>query len=193
VIARGILLFALALPALAQDPEWVARWEASQRERPAAANLSPRSRIAPPGEPGEPLIVHGRVFQADGTTPVADAIVFAYQTDAKGLYNAPGAKGWRLKGWAISARDGSFEFTTIRPAPYPSNTLPAHIHFGVEGGGVPRQWTPELRFEDDALLSGAMREAAHKEGKFGDVRPVRREGKIQHVEFNIHAKTSADF
>jgi len=51
---------------------------------------------APENEPGEPLIVHGRVLQADSVTPAVGAIVFAYHTDRNGLYRAAGKTGWRL-------------------------------------------------------------------------------------------------
>ncbi|MBA3832083.1 MAG: hypothetical protein H0X34_09355 [Chthoniobacterales bacterium] len=94
---------------------------------------------------------------------------------------------------AISDREDAFEFTTIRPGHYPFRNVPAHIHLTVEGGGVPRQWTEELRFADDPLVPASDLEAARKAGKFGDVRSVRQEGKTQHVELNIRAKRSADF
>ncbi len=175
---------------MAQDREWVAQWEATQRERPK--NLTSRARIAPASEPGEPLVVHGRVYRADGTTPVAGAVVLAYQTDATGVYHRAGESGWRLKGWAVTDENGAFEFTTIRPASYPSSTIPAHIHLSLEGSGVPRQWTDELRFADDPFVSEAARKAALTD-KFAGARPVRREGKTQHVDFHIRARAEAHF
>ena len=111
-------LFAVANSLHAQDPDWVRDWENSQSERPKT--LASKSRIAPESEPGTPFVLHGRVLQADGKTPAAGAVVFAYQTDAKGLYREPGKQGWRLKGWAITDQEGRFEFSTIRPAPYPA-------------------------------------------------------------------------
>jgi hypothetical protein len=39
--------------------------------------LSSRARIAPPGEPGEPLVVTGRVFGQDGK-PRSNVVVYAY-------------------------------------------------------------------------------------------------------------------
>ena len=57
--------------------------------------------------------------------PVPGVDVFAYQTDQHGIYAAPGAADpWRLKGWAVTDAQGRFEFRTIRPAAYPSNTVP---------------------------------------------------------------------
>ncbi len=111
----------------------------------------------------------------------------------KGLYHAAGKTGWRLHGWALTDAEGRFEFTTIRPAPYPGRTIPAHVHLSVEGAGVPRQWTDELRFADDPLLSAEERATSEKAGTFGGVRPIQREGDAQVVEFNIRTKAKKDF
>lgn len=191
-LLSAFLFLGLAVgPLHAQDPDWVQSWEVAQRARPSA--LSSHSRIAPANEPGDPLILHGRVFQPDGLAPVKGAIVFAYQTDAKGLYHRAGKLGWRLQGWAVTDAQGAFEFATIRPAPYPARTVPAHLHLTVAGGGVPRQWTDEIRFADDPLISKNELARSSAEGKFGDVRPVRRDGKTQHVEINLRTKGKADF
>jgi hypothetical protein len=37
---------------------------------PAPAAITSRAKIVPSGEPGEPLVVTGRVFAPDGNTPV---------------------------------------------------------------------------------------------------------------------------
>ncbi len=186
-----LLLGLLAGSLQAQDPDWVRDWDAAQRQRPE--HLTSKSRIAPKSEPGDVMVVRGHVFKADGSTPAEGAIVFAYHTDAKGLYNQKGKPGWRLRGWAVTDKSGAYEFTTIRPAPYPSGTVPAHIHLTVEGGGLPRQWTEEFRFADDPRLSKSDIEHSQKEGKFGNVRSVRRDGDTQHVEFDIRSKRVADF
>src|SRR5262249_59632880 len=103
--------------------------------------LASAARIAPPGEPGTPLVIHGRVFRPDGRTPAPDVVVFAYHTDATGHYDVPsaGPHSWRLRGWVATDADGQFEFATIRPAPYPNNRAAAHVHLLLEGPGVPRQ------------------------------------------------------
>lgn len=185
------LICVAASPLRAQDPDWIRDWEAAQRQRPA--HLTSESRIAPESEPGAALIVRGHVFKTDGVTPAEGAIVFAYHTDSKGLYNEKGKPGWRLHGWAVTDKKGAYEFTTIRPAPYPSGTVPAHIHFTVESGGLPRQWTEELRFADDPGLSKSEIERSQNEGKLGNIRSVRRDGDTQHVEFALRSKRAADF
>ncbi len=174
----------VALPVFAQDPAWVRDWESVQRARPL--NLSARCRIAPADEPGEPLVVHGKLLQPDGITPASGAIVFAYQTDARGLYHEAGKSGWRLRGWAVSDPDGTFEFVTIRPGLYPSRKVPAHIHFTIGGATVLRQWS-DLHFADDALIPEDTR------GNLENVCTVRRDGRVQHVDLRIRLKAKADF
>jgi protocatechuate 3,4-dioxygenase beta subunit len=178
----GLLL--AALPALAQDLEYIQAVEEAQRGRPSP--LSSTARIAPADEPGTPLVVHGRVFGTDGRTPLAGAVVFAYHTDREGRYDRAGrpAHSWRLKGWARTGEDGRFEFRTIRPGPYPGRSTAAHIHltlFTADGG---RYHAGSVLFEGDPLLSPAEREAARHDPVFADVRPVRRKGTVEHVDVN---------
>jgi protocatechuate 3,4-dioxygenase beta subunit len=165
-----LALVLLALPLAAQDREWVATWEEAQRHRPN--NVAAAARIAPAGEPGTPLVVRGRILQSDGKKPAANVIVFAYQTDAKGVYNHNNARGWRLRGWARTDAQGRFEFQTIRPASYPNTRTPAHIHLTVEGPGLPRRWTPEIHFRDDPLAA-----------RMTDPSPVATRNGVQFVDY----------
>ena len=178
------LLFVTALvtPLLAQDASFLATLERAQRDRPST--LSSTGRIAPAAEPGTPLVIHGTVVAEDGRAPVADAVVFAYQTDREGLYHRQGESGWRLRGWTKTDAQGRFVFETIRPGEYPSRTIPAHVHFIVYAGDD-RYSDMELRFEDDPLLSASERDRSTRDGEFGGVRPVRREGRTQHVDFRM--------
>lgn len=158
--------------ALAQsvEPEFVRMWEAAQRERPA--RLDPRARIGSVAEPGEALIVRGRLFERDARTPVGRAVVFAYQTDRAGHYDAPGHNGWRLKGWARTDDEGRFTFATIRPGPYPGRQVAAHVHIGIEGPPGQRHLLPDLLFEGDPRLSAQELERSRGYGVFANIRPV---------------------
>ena len=117
---------------------------------PPFGPLSWQTRIAPPEEPGDPLVVSGQVFDPAGVKPVPGVVVYAYHTDIKGLYTPSGAqRPPRLQGWARTDADGRYEFRTIRPAPYPGNGPPAHVHFYLSGAGYPQQEAEELQFADD--------------------------------------------
>ena len=187
--AASLLLFAASV-ACAQDAQWMRDYERAQRARPET--IGAVGRIAPASEPGEPLVVHGKVFAADGTTPLPGVVVFAYQTDRTGVYNAPGESGWRLRGWAKSDKDGRFEFRSIRPASYPGSRNPQHIHLTMEGPGVPRQWAAELNFSDDPYIGDRQKRASEANGIFGSVRePSVRDG-VTHVQHNLRAGPSSN-
>ena len=162
------------------DPEFLRMWEAAQRQRPTL--LATASRIAPAGEPGQPLVLRGRLLEADGRTPVSGAVIFAYQTDREGRYDRPGGDGWRLKGWARTDLDGRFAFTTIRPGPYPGRQIAAHVHLGVDGPPGQRRTLRDVLFEGDTRLSRAELERSRLDREFGNVRPVRVVGGVQMVD-----------
>lgn len=141
-------------------------------EKPAA-----RARIAPAGEPGEPLVLTGVVSGADGK-PRAGVIVYAYQTDAQGIYPRPEKSlgRWpdrhgRLRGWAKTDAAGRYTFETIRPGAYPQASVAQHIHMHVIEPGCATYYIDEIRFTDDPLLKRDARE--DERGGSGIVTPAR--------------------
>ncbi|MDX1644014.1 MAG: hypothetical protein R3244_06615 [Thermoanaerobaculia bacterium] len=113
-------------------------------------------RIPPPGEPGEPLLVTGRVLRGPDREPVAGAKLVAFHTDAEGYYSEDGMDEGqaRLCGALLTAEDGSYRIETIRPAHYATGGPPAHIHFVLTlDDGRTRRFT--LNFEGDPKLGGA--------------------------------------
>lgn len=172
-LRMAFLLLATSLAA--QDQDWVRDWERAQQRRPGTVGSI--GRIAPASEPGTPMIVHGRI-----EPPKEGIIVFAYQTDRSGVYNAPGTRGWRLQGWARSDAGGRFEFRTIRPGSYPGTRNPAHIHITIEGPGVPRRWASEIQFADDPLMRGRA-----------GALPVAARNGVQHVNYTIRVEERGKF
>jgi protocatechuate 3,4-dioxygenase beta subunit len=179
-------------PMHAQDVEFLRAVEGAQREKPA--RLTSRARIAPVGEPGQPLTIRGRVFRGDGKTPAPGLTVFAYHTDRVGHYDEPskGPHSWRLRGWAVTDADGRFTFDTIRPAPYPGRRTAAHVHLTIEGPGVPRRSAGVL-FADDELVSTAERAASAKDGIFGDVRTVAMRDGVQEIDVNLRITAEGQY
>jgi protocatechuate 3,4-dioxygenase beta subunit len=116
--------------------------------------LSWKTVIPPENEPGEPLIITGHVFKADGKTPAEGMVLWIYHTDRTGYYNEKDdASHPRLNGWMKIGADGKYEFRTIRPGAYPHRTTPAHIHAHLYGPGFSERSIEDYWFKDDARIN----------------------------------------
>ena len=121
--------------------------------------------IAAADEPGKKIRVLGTVTDSENS-PVANALVYLYQTNAKGWYSADaphvgGNEGdmrhARLFGYVKTNDEGKFELQTIKPSGYPQSDLPAHIHVHVWADGY-NDFVNEFLFDDDERLKGTIRE-----------------------------------
>ena len=122
-------------------------------------------KIAMDTEPGKKIKVLATLQDETGKG-IAGAVVYFYQTDAKGWYaaNQPHVGGnsgdqrhARLLGYAKTGAAGKFEIHTVKPSGYPQSDLPAHIHVEITGlpGYQPR--ITEFLFDDDERLVGDTR------------------------------------
>lgn len=127
--------------------------------------------IATKEEPGKKIIVTGIILGKD-SKPVADALVYLYQTDARGWYaadaphvlmNEGDMRHARLFGYVKTDKQGRFELHTIKPSGYPRSDLPAHIHIHIESKGY-RSYISELLFDDDERLTAEIRKRFVMEG-----------------------------
>jgi protocatechuate 3,4-dioxygenase beta subunit len=131
-----------------------------------------RASLAELNEPGEPLIVSGRIFKKDGKTPAAGILLYIYHTDNKGLYSpAPtqtkGRRHGHLRGWMITDAQGRYEFKTIRPASYPNSKNPQHIHPIIKESESKIYWIEDFLFSDDPLLTDQEKSRLPKRGGSG--------------------------
>lgn len=136
------------------------------------AKLSSQARIAPPGEPGVPLVIEGVVTTARGTI-APGIVVYAYHTDSGGIYPPGPNRHGRLRGWAVSDAQGRYRFDTIRPGAYPGRNIPEHVHMHVIEPGRATYYIDELRFTDDPLITAANRRTDARGGN-GLVTPQKR-------------------
>src|SRR4051794_14490887 len=144
----------------------------------ASSGLPSHLVIAGANEPGQRLIVTGRVVGADGK-PRGGVIIEAHHTDNNGIYLAEGARGpnpdvaARLFGRLATAADGTYRIDTIRPRGYPGGGAPAHIHIRIRNGRD-EHWEM-LEFADDRNLTPAMRAKDSTGGTFATIQPVTRD------------------
>jgi protocatechuate 3,4-dioxygenase, beta subunit len=132
--------------------------------------------IAAKEEPGERLVVTGQLFGSDGKTPLAGASVYVYHTDAKGFYtpDTNDNRNPRLRGYMRTDAQGRYEYSTIKPAPYPNNRIAAHIHYVVNAPGYLER-VFEIVFEGDPNIDQRMRTDAAKEYSAFSIRTLTRD------------------
>ena len=129
-----------------------------------------QTKLAGPNEPGERLIITGKVYSSDCRSPLPNALIEVWQANKAGLYDTdkPGNftehVDFHLRGMMLTDQQGNYEFETIMPGRYPippklpglekyaGLTRPAHIHFRVaEPVHVPL--TTQLYFKDDPFIA----------------------------------------
>ena len=135
--------------------------------------------IPPEGEPGERLVIDGVVYQTDGVTPAPGVVLYAYHTNAEGVYPTRGDEtGWArrhgyLRGWAKTDVHGRYRLQTIKPGPYPGRADPAHIHLTIKEPDHREYWIDEILFDGDPRLTAALRNRLEDRGGSGIVRLTR--------------------
>jgi protocatechuate 3,4-dioxygenase, alpha subunit len=79
--------------------------------------------LAPAGTPGERITVRGNMIDGEGRV-INDGVLEIWQADAQGRYAHPedggssaGGKAFRGFGRILADRNGTFQFTTIKPGP----------------------------------------------------------------------------
>jgi protocatechuate 3,4-dioxygenase, beta subunit len=201
--AAGLAAAARLLPA--QDDPFdslpAAVWQNARRNglvmihQPAPALLSSRTQIARDDEPGDRVIVEGRVFAPDGRTPAAGVTVYAYNTDTQGYYGE-NHKEYppRIYGWMKTDPAGRFELRTVRPGNYPGMQVPAHIHFELWGAGYPLQWTEDLKIAGDRFLTPDAVEKDAQRGDFRTIQPLTHaKDNLLHRGFQIRLQRTTNF
>jgi protocatechuate 3,4-dioxygenase, beta subunit len=131
----------------------------------------------------EPKIkITGTVFKPDGITPSPNVIIYIYHTNRNGIYEKKGdEKGWGLRhgfirGWVKTGKDGKYTFYTFRPGAYPGRLDPEHIHFTIKEPDINEYYIDDILFDDDPILTPAIRSKLHSRGGSGIMKPVKEKG-----------------
>lgn len=139
------------------------KWEPSYRDilGPFYVEGAPfRGKVTPPLEPGELLVVRGRVWSYATKKPIAHAVVDVWQADARGRYDMddprdpPDTSEFRNRIRLMTDETGWYEYETIRPAAYQIGRgvyRPAHIHYLIQAEGH-RKLITQLYFRGDPHL-----------------------------------------
>lgn len=116
-----------------------------------------RAKVTPPLEPGQLLVVRGRVWDFGSKKPLAGVVLDVWQANAKGRYDnddpkSPPALGvFHNRARVVTDESGYYEFETIHPGPYqigPQAWRPSHIHFMLRLAGFKKLVT-QLYFPGD--------------------------------------------
>lgn len=130
-----------------------------------------RGKVTPPLEPGDLLVIRGRVWSHRTKEPLANAVLDVWQADAKGRYDfqdKPNTEARALVGGRQPKRgdfrnrirlmtdeEGRYEYETIKPASYRAGrqVRPSHIHYMAQAPGHARLIT-QLYFKGDPAIKG---------------------------------------
>ena len=154
--------------------------------------MNSRTRIAAKSEPGVPMIVVGKALNSQ-EQPQSGIIIYAYQTNAKGIYPESSAvrdfetrRQGTLRAWVRTDAAGRYAFDTIRPGSYPADDIPEHIHFHVIEPGCSTYYIDDIMFTDDPKLTPKqIKRIAKNRGGNGISTPLRKDG-VWYVIRDIH-------
>jgi len=146
------------------DPETIELTSPAFGQRDVAA-IEADLTLQHSGEPlGERIVVRGRVLDGWGR-PVRGQLVEVWQANSSGRYvhkrdqhPAPLDPNFTGAGRTITDDDGWYEFTTIKPGPYPWKNhrnawRPAHIHFSLFGTAFTQRIITQMYFPGDPLFA----------------------------------------
>ena len=136
-------------------------------------------------------MIKGTVYKIDGKTTAPHTIIYYWQTDDNGYYtpkdgmDEKAKRHGHIRGWVKTDDNGRYAIYTIRPAPYPGDRTPAHIHLSVKEPDIDdAYYIDEFVFDDDKFLTGEKRKAMENRGGSGILK-VSVSGDLQIAEDNI--------
>jgi len=136
------------------------------------------------------LLLTGKVFKPDGRTPAPNVVIYYWHTDSQGLYSSdtqtpgPAKPHGRLRGWVKSDKDGNYTIRTSRPAAYPNDVIPQHIHLSIKEPEI-NEYYADLYFDDDPLYLGHKKKYGQLDRAGTEILRVLLDKDVQVAEHNI--------
>ncbi|MEQ9467516.1 MAG: intradiol ring-cleavage dioxygenase [Ekhidna sp.] len=133
----------------------------------------------------------GIIYREDGKTPAENVILYAYHTNANGIYEVTdNESGWgrrhgKYRGWVKTEKDGRYDFYTFRPASYPNTTIPQHIHITVKDENTIPYYIDDILFTDDPLLTKEEIKNRPNRAGSGIVTPIESQNGILEIRRDI--------
>lgn len=137
------------------------------------------------------LIITGKVFQLDGKTPAPNVIIYYWHTDDAGLYSSnsetpkEAVKHGKLRGWIKSDENGDYKIKTSRPAAYPNQDIPQHIHLSIKEPDINNEYYADRYFDDDPLYLKHKKKYGKEDRAGTELLRVVLDNDIQIAEHNI--------
>ena len=134
----------------------------------APDNVSWRTALTKKSDADQAILISGTVFQSDGKTPAPNILIYFYHTDSTGHYGRGNGepRHGHFRGWLLTGADGRYEFSSIKPAPYPDRVQAAHIHMTLTGTNFHEDSIDSILFEGDKFITPLEREMAGRKGGF---------------------------
>ena len=121
-----------------------------------------RGKVTPPLEPGELLVMRGRIWGHNTRKPISNAVLDVWQADRQGRYDLtdprkpPQWSEFRNRIRLVTDETGYYEYETIKPGAYrigpnPQDFRPSHIHYMIEAAGYEKLIT-QVYFQGDPLV-----------------------------------------
>ncbi len=125
----------------------------------APDDVSWKTALPKKSDRDEAMIISGTIFQPDGKTPAPNALIYFYHTDSTGYYGRGRGevRHGHFRGWMLTGANGKYEFSTIKPAPYPNRIEAAHIHMTLTGKNFQEDSIDAILFEGDKFITAQER------------------------------------
>ncbi len=151
-------------------------------------NAPIRKDLTYEGQEGTQVIVHGKVYGEDCTTPLKNALVELWHADHEGDYDNQSKAFLQRARW-YTKENGTYSFKTIVPGRYLNGGQyrPAHFHFRVTNNNN-KELISQVYFKGDPYIE--VDPWASEEKAKLRILPMEEVGGAQKVHFNIYLANS---